>query len=269
MLKEHEGRARILAGGTDLLVNMKLMLEKPEYLLDLTKISNLGHIDYTEKHGLRIGPLARLRDIEKSNILTERYPVLSEASKEMATVQIRNMATIGGNVCNASPAADMAPPLLVINARMVIANSLGTRTVPIEEFFTGAKLTIMGPNEVLTEIRADDMPPDNRIVFLKFKRTAADLAIASVAVMIRRQNGICKDARVALGAVAETPIRAKSAEGFLKDRELDEKTINEAAQIAANETDPISDVRSTAAYRKHLVGILVQRAIRKAIKKGR
>jgi len=268
-LSRKGGRAKILAGGTDLLVSMKLRVEKPDYIVDITKIPNLDYIKYTKNGGLRVGALTTIRDIEKSNVILKRYPVLSEAAKEMGTVQVRNMATVGGNLCNASPAADMAPPLFVVDAKMKIVNLKGSKTVPVEKFFKGVNQTIMKRGEMLTEILADNLPQGTRTAFLKVGRSGADLSKVSVAVAIRPIRGICKAARIALGAVASSPIRAKRAEKVLEGKELGEEAINKAARMAASEAKPISDIRSTATYRKHLTEALVKHALNKAVAQAR
>jgi len=269
MLSKYGEGAKVLAGGTDLLVSLKLRAEKPDYLVDITNIPNLDYVKYTGNKGLRIGTLTTLRAIEKSDVIHKRYPVLSEAAKEMGTVQVRNVATIGGNLCNASPAADMAPPLLVIDAKVKIVNLRSSKTVPVEKFFRGPGLTILRRGEMLTEILADDLPQGTRTAFLKVGRSRVDVSKVSVAVAIRLAKTTCKAVRIALGAVASSPIRARKAEKVLEGKELKEETINRAAQMAASEAKPISDIRSTAIYRKNVTEILVKRALNKALEQAR
>ncbi len=267
LLAKYGENAKVIAGGTDLLVKMKKREVKPEYLVNVKKIRNLNFI--TEEGGLlRIGATTSLRKIEKSQLVKEKYLVLFEAVRSIGTVQIRNMGTIGGNICNASPAADTASALLSLDARVKISSSQGGRTIPLEKLFTGPGKTVLSSDELLTEIQIPSLPPSTGSTFLKIARVRADIAKINVATVIGRKGDICKFCRIALGAVAPTPIRMRRAEEMLNGKKFEEKLVEEIAQGISEETRPISDVRSTAEYRKDVSEVLVKRAINIAWRKS-
>lgn len=269
LLAQHRGDAKVIAGGTDLLVKMKQKATKPSYLINIKRIPNLRYMDRDEK-GLRIGALATFRDIETSAVITPGFDILAEAAKGMASPQIRNIATVGGNLCNASPAADMVPPLIVLGAKAGIAGLERGGAIPLERFFTGPGKTVLAEDEMLAEIIVPEPPKHTGVAFLKFSLRMKDLAVASVAAAITldSQNGVCREARVALGSVAPTVIRARSAENMLKGKTLSEDTIREAGELAAKEARPISDVRGSAEYRLELVKVLTRRVLKDALQKA-
>ncbi|MFC1938430.1 FAD binding domain-containing protein, partial [Chloroflexota bacterium] len=234
LLGKYGDKASILAGGTDLLIKMKLLQVKPEYLVDITAIPKLRSISFDEKD-LRVGTTVLLSELETSKVIQENYTALFEAICEMATTQVRNIATIGGNLCNASPAADTAPPLLVLEAKINIATQSGIRTVPLEDFFVGPGNTVLAAGDILTGISI--APPSQHMgtSFVRISRTSSDLAKLNVAAALTTHNGICEDAKIALGAVAPTPIRAKRAEAILKNRKLNQDAIDEAADMVGEE----------------------------------
>ncbi|MGC8983334.1 MAG: FAD binding domain-containing protein [Desulfurococcaceae archaeon] len=262
LLDKYGESAKILAGGTDLLVKMKVRLVEPRVVINVKKIPGLRYIvedgDY-----VRIGALTTLRDLEKSDLVKERLPALYDAVKVMGSVQIRNMATIGGNLCNASPAADTAPPLLVHNARVVLASIYGERVVPLEEFFVGPGRTVMKPNEMLVEILAEKASRGSSS-FKKVSRVAVDLAIASAAAYVEVEGGIIREARIALGSVAPKPIRARKTEELVKGLPVGSEELRKALYALEEEVSPITDVRSTAEYRRYIVKVLAWEAIESA-----
>jgi CO/xanthine dehydrogenase FAD-binding subunit len=262
LLASYGERAKILAGGTDLLVLMRSRILRPECIIDITRVPELDYISYRDEDGLRIGALATLRAVELSKVVKDRYHALYEAVQQMGSTQVKNMGTVVGNLCRASPAADTAPPLLVLEAKVRIAGPVETRIVPLESFFIGPGQTVLQHYEMVTEIVVPELPAGTGMAFLRATRVAADLAQVNVASAVTVKDGACEDARIALGGVAPTPIRARKAEEVLKGEKLGDSVVQRAAETAAAETRPIDDVRSTAEYRKELSKVLVRRAIR-------
>ena len=184
----------------------------------------------------------------------------------MASPQVRNRGTIAGNICNAVPSADSAPPLLTLGAKLKLISQRGERIIKIEDFFTGPSQTALNNDEILQEIHIPHPPPNSQGVYLKLNpRRAMDLAIVGVAAVVTAQDGVCQDIRLALGAVAPTPTRARKAEATLRGKKLDDNIIEKAAQTAAGEARPIDDHRASAEYRRDMVEVLVKRAIKQAI----
>lgn len=269
MLATHGARAKLLAGGTDLIVDIKeKRASSPECLLSLGQVSELNRLEYRDDTGLVIGALVRVRDLETSPVVKEKYPVLAYAAGTIGSRQIRNLATAVGNICNASPAADLAPALLVLEAQVKIVSSQGERLVKLEQFFTGPGQSVLKPEEMVAEIRVPPPPPGSSAVYMKHSvRRAMDIALVGVAVLVKAdaKKNIVADYRVALGAVASTPVRARRAEEILKGKTPQAEIILEAAQVASGEAQPISDIRSSAEYRQEIVRVLVKRATRKAL----
>ncbi|NWF93253.1 MAG: xanthine dehydrogenase family protein subunit M [Syntrophaceae bacterium] len=267
ILEELQGESRVIAGGTDLLARMRQEGFGVKALVDITCIPGLGEIR-SEDGLIRLGAVATPKDLSQSSVLREKAFCLAQAASQIGTPQIRNLGTLGGNLCNASPAADLAPPLLIFEAKAKIAGGKGEREVPLDSFFTGPGQTVLNPSEILKEIIIPELRLDASATFLKLgRRKAADLALVSVAVLLAmdRKERTCQLIRIGLGSVAPTPIRAKQAEAFLIGRRLDDRSIQEAAQSAMRESQPISDVRASSQYRREMVGVMVERAIRKCL----
>lgn len=260
LLTSYGKEAKVLAGGTDLVVLMRNRNLIPKCIIDITRIPGLDYVIYN-KDGLRIGALATLNAVVLSPAVKKNFLSLHQATSQMATPLIRKMATIIGNLCRASPAADTAPPLLVLQARVKIAGPAGFRVVPLEHFFTGPGKTVLEYNEMVTEIQIPKLPPYTGTAFLRITRVDADLAKVNVATAVTIKDGNFKDVRIALGGVAPTPIRASKAEQFLKGSKLDDKLIEMAAQTAAKEIKPITDIRSTREYRAKITIVLVRKAL--------
>jgi len=259
LLDRYGDQARILAGGTDLLVKMKARLVEPRVVINVKKINGLRYI--VEDGGqVRIGALTRLRDVENSELVKKYIPALHDAVKSMGSIQIRNMATIGGNLCNASPAADTAPPLLVHNAKVVLSSVGGDRVLPLAEFFKGPGLTVLKPNELLREIIVEKSIAGSS-AFKKVSRVAVDLAIASAAVYVEVEDGFIRNARIALGSVAPKPLRAVKTESLLRGLRIDSREVLNALKTIDEEISPITDVRSTAEYRRYVSKVLVLDAL--------
>ncbi len=256
-----------LAGGTDLLVKMKQRIVEPKVVVSLNRISELSFIEERED-GLHVGAVTKLRAIERSDVVREKFPVLYYGVRAIGSVQIRNMGTIGGNLCNASPAADSAPPLMVLNAELKTIGVEGERSIPINEFFVGPGKTVLRSKELLAEIKIPHLPPNSGTSFIKIARTSMDIAKINVAVMVRLENGRIGECRIALGAVAPTPMRAKEAEEFLTGKEVTDENLRRAGEIVSKEIRPITDIRSTAEYRREVSKVLTYDALRIAIREA-
>jgi len=265
LLSRHKEAAKVIAGGTDLITQLKKGAELPRYIINIKGIPNQDSITYDEREGLRIGALATIHSIEVSPVIRQKFGVLAQAASELGTSQVRNCATIGGNLCNAAPSAETAPALIVLEARLKIAGAGGERTVPIEDFFTGPGQTVLHPDEILSEIQVPNPLPRSGGVYIKQTvRKALDLATVGVAVITRLDGDIIRDVKIALGAVAPTPIRARKAETIIREQKLDDALLDEAGLVASEEASPIDDVRSSADYRRKIIRALVRRAIRQA-----
>ena len=264
LLSEYGEKARIIAGGTDLLVQVRGKTKKPEYVIDIGGIDGLDYIKYDKKQGLAIGVLTLISALEKSPEIREKFPVISQAAGQLGSVAIRNMGTIGGNLCNAAPSAEMAPPLIGLSANVKLVGPDGERVVPLEDFFTGPGTTVLRKGEMLVEVQVPVSADNTRGTYLKHGlRGTIDLAIVGVAAVATFEvdSKICKDIRIALGAVAPTPMRARGAEEILRNKRIDEELIDKSAEAAAAEARPITDVRASAEYRREMVKVLTKRAL--------
>lgn len=258
--------ARALAGGTDILLAMRDKGLPVEALVDISSLPELQGIEVLADGSLSIGAGVTLRQMETSSVVKRGWPILAEAVATIGSMQVRNRGTLGGNLCNASPAADSAPPLLVLNASLELVSAAGSRTIPIDSFFLGLGKTALGRGELLKRIIVPPMKPGTVAAFVAWgPRNAMDIDVASVAVSLKLTEGlVCTAARVALGAVAAMPIRAPAAEAVLQGKLGDER-IRKAADEALGNACPIDDVRSTSEFRCRLVPVLARRAIRQAI----
>lgn len=264
LLKKKGEGAKVIAGGTEIVIYLKSRQMSPKSLIDISDL-NLDFIKADEKF-LRIGPLTTHNTLEKSSLIKEKAGILGEAANQIGTAQLRNIGTLGGNLCNASPAADTATPLLVLGASLKLMNLSGERFVPIENFFLHVKKTLLQSDELLTEIQIPYQPPKTGAVFMKLgRRTSHDLSIVNVATKITMKKDVCEDSRIALGSVAPTPIRARNAEKHMVGKKFDEALIEKASEIASQETSPISDVRASAEYRKAVSKALVRTTIQRVI----
>ncbi len=263
LLSSYKGRAKLMGGGTDLKVLIRNGETAPEYLVDLTGIAELSFIT-GDADGVKIGALTTMKQIEHSPLMQEKFPILSQSAGQMGSPQVRNTATIAGNLCHAAPSADMAPALLALEAAVKVCDRGGERIVPLEKFFIGPGKTVLRDDEILCEIQVPPLPASSRGVYLKISaRAALAIAMAGVAVVVTTENGTGRiaAARIAMGAVAPTPMRAYKAESILAGREPDTGLFEEAAQAAAEEARPISDIRCSADYRRRMVAVLVKRAL--------
>ena len=249
LLETHRGDVKLLAGGTDLIPQMKMRRVEPGHIINLKRIPDLSGIKQYNG-SLHIGALTRLIVIEKSELIAEKVPLLTETVKAMASVQVRNLGTLGGNICNASPAADTAISLIALGAKAQIASSTGIRSVPIEDFFTGPSRTVMEYDEILTGISVPIKTENSGTSFIKIGRVVLDLATVNAAVSLTLDGGLIRNVRVAIGAVAPTPLRLKVVEDYLVGKSPSFEVFEAAGELASDTVKPISDVRSTAEYRK-------------------
>jgi len=264
LLKKYDGKAKMIAGGTDLMVQMRDGKISPEFVLDIGGIIGLDAIHYDNRQGLTIGAMASIRSLEKSPILHEHYPILAQAASQLGSVAIRNVGTIGGNICNASPSAETAPALLALSASARIAGPDGVRSVLLEDFFLGPGQTVLGPAELLIEIIVSPPAPETKGVYLKHgHRGTIDLAMVGVAAVVQfsEDNQTCWVVKIGLGAVAPTPIRARTAEEVIKGKKLDQSIIERCAEEAGGDTCCISDVRCCDEYREEMIKVFVRRAL--------
>ncbi len=264
IVKDNGPGGRFLAGGTDLVIAIKEKGLAPKYVVDLKRIPNLSGIREEADGSLTIGALTTMREIETSPLICKRLLFLAQSAAEVGSIQIRNRATIGGNMANATPSADVAPALLVLEARAKIAGAGGERILNLEEFFRGPGQTVMLPEEILTAILIPPIPPKLVGEYIKFSpREMMDLAYVGVAValVLNGKERKCESARIALGAVSPTPMRARKAEALIEKQILTEELAEKAGEEAARESKPISDVRSSADYRRAMVGAMTKRAL--------
>jgi carbon-monoxide dehydrogenase medium subunit len=265
LLTRINGTVNLLAGGTDLLVEIKEQLRRPDYVINIKKISGMDGLRFDAKDGLRLGALVTMRQVEMSPVIREKYPALRQSVSEVGSIQIRNRATLAGNICRASPSADTLPPLIADRASVRIFGPDGERVIPLEEFFTGPGKTLLKSNEILTSIIVPPPAPFTGSAYIKLgRRKAMELATVGVAVTLTLAGRTCRDIRIALGAVAPTPIRAKRAEAVMLGQPFDQDHIEAAAQTAMEESRPISNVRGSADYRREMVKVLTRRAIQQA-----
>ena len=266
---KYKEEAKIIAGGTDLLVQVKHKDVLPRYIINIKGIGK-DYITYDEKEGLRIGALATIHSLEVSPLVLEKFSILAQAASKLGSAQIRKQATITGNLCNAAPSAETAPPLIVLGARTKIMGADGERTIPIEDFFTGPGQTVLKPDEILAEIQVPNLPPRSGGVYIKHAiRKVMDLAMVGVAVIVTVDRDVLSDVKIALGAVAPTPVRIRRAEEALRGKKISDDLLQKAGQTASDESSPIDDIRSSADYRKKMIKVLVARALKQAIEQAK
>jgi CO/xanthine dehydrogenase FAD-binding subunit len=265
---EHDGEARLYAGGTDVLVLIRGgFITTPQYIVDIKEIPSLRDISFDETAGLTIGAAATLNAVASSPIIRNRFGLLAEAAETVGSYQVRNRATIGGNICNASPSADTIPALLVLGTMAWVFGGGEEKAVPLDTFFTGPGKTMLGPGNILTSIQVPLPPAGSAHRYLKLGRVrVADLALVGVAVLGFPQAGNPSGYgfRIALGAVAPTPIRAPEAEAVLAES-VDDEAVERAALAAMRTAKPISDVRANAEYRSAMVRVLTRRGIQEVL----
>lgn len=261
LLEKYKDKStRILAGGTDLLVKMKTTDLKTDYLINIKNIPELNFIDTAD--GLKIGAAVSLSHIERIGKVKERYPALYEGIKSMAAIAVRNMGTIAGNICNASPAADTVPSLIAYSAEIKLVSKRGERTILVEDFIIGVGKTVIEDDEIITQVNIPEMNKNSGSAFSKKGRVKADIAKINLAVYLEREGSICKDCKIVLGSVAVKAIRAKEAEGLLKGQAVSASLIDKIAKEASEEIKPIDDIRSSAEYRSEIARVIVEDTVK-------
>jgi carbon-monoxide dehydrogenase medium subunit len=292
LLNQHGKKAKLIAGGTDLIVMIKQKVMMPEVLISLRGIPGLDQIQYNGS--LRIGAMVTHRTIEKSEVIRKDFSALADAADVLGSVQIRNVATLGGNICTAAPSADTATPLLVMGTQVKIKSLSEEKTVPIEDFFTGPGETILKRGEVVTELIIPKPLPNTGSAYWKLqRRLALDLPILGVSILLSLDKGtiscsdmlcttspissilhtmekdelMCKEARIALGVAAPTPVRALKAENLLRGKKISDELLDEVAKMASMEAQPRDSIRGEAWYRKDMIQVLVKRMAMKSIER--
>ncbi|RNF35438.1 xanthine dehydrogenase family protein subunit M [Paracoccus methylarcula] len=254
--------AFILAGGTDLFVEIRERLREVKHLINIKRISDLSAIEYSETSGLRFGALVTAGELEAEPSVIRYYPNLRRALAELASIQVRNRATVIGNICRASPSADTIPPLIADGASIETFRPEGGRTIPLAEFFAGPGRTVLEQGEIAIAIIIPPPQQGSGRSYIKHgRRKAMELATVGVAVSLDAKDNICTGARIALGAVGPVVLRAHKAEEILIGSSFDQNTVERVAEQAMQECTPISNVRSSAEYRRSMVGVLTRRAI--------
>lgn len=257
---------RILAGGTDLVLGMRERKFEARVVVNIKKIPGLDRIQTDEHGGLRIGALVTINAIDSSELVRTAFPMLASAAHNLGSYQIRNRATVGGNLCNASPAADTAPPLIALGAVAKIAGPREERLVKLEDFFIGPGKMALSKDEILVEVDVPNPPRGSYGAYLKHgPRNAMDIATVNAALMFTLSGQKCVDARIVLGSVAPIPMRARKAEAEIRGKPIDDNTMRKVAELASQECSPISDVRASAEYRRAMVKVVVRRLFRDAM----
>ncbi len=265
LLSRYKGEARLLAGGTDLLLNMKRRRESPRYIVGLKNIHGLDYFNYDDSTGLSFGPLVTVHFIETSPLIKAKFPVLAQGAAALGSVQVRNLATVVGNLCSALPSADMAPGLVVLGASLKILGAKGERWVAVADFFQAPGASVLASDELVVEVRVPNPPAGSGMAYLKHTmRSAMDLSIVGVAALVSLEREVCREARICLGTAGPTPMRAARAEAALKGKRFNEALIEKAAGAASRECRPRSSLRASAEYRREMVRVLTRRALRQA-----
>jgi CO/xanthine dehydrogenase FAD-binding subunit len=269
LLKEYGPKATLIAGGTDVMINIRNRELFPEVLISLRGLHDLRYI--RKDDGYHIGALTTHRMLEQSDMVKGELSALHDAASQLGSVQVRNVATVGGNICNAAPSADTAGPLLALDATVVLEGPGGKRTVPIAEFFTGPSTTVRKGDEVLVEFHIPKEPGRFGSAYWKHaRRRAMDLPLLGIAVGLTLSDSEeISNARIGLTVAAPVPIRALKAEEFLKGKRLEDEVLAEAGKIASSEASPRDSLRSKAWYRREMIAVFVPRMARLAAERIR
>ncbi len=267
-LQQYGDEAKILSGGQSLIPMMKFRLARPGYLIDINRIPGLSYIKEEDGY-LKIGGLTREADLENSSLIHSKYPIILDTARVIADPQVRNMATLAGNLAHGDPANDHPATMLALGAQVVAVGPQGERVLPIESFFVTLFTTELQHDEIVSEIRIPVPPPRSGGAYLKLERKVGDFATAGVAAQVTVDGaGICQQIGIGLTNVGATPIKARKAEESLRGKQLDETTIAQAAQLAADEAEPSSDLRGPAEYKRGLVKELTRRAVARAYERA-
>jgi carbon-monoxide dehydrogenase medium subunit len=268
LLQQHGDDAKILSGGQSLIPMMKLRLARPAYLIDINRIAGLCYVKEADGH-LRIGGLTREAELESSPLIHSNYPIILDTARVIADPQVRNMATVAGNLAHGDPANDHPATMLALGAKVVATGPAGVRVIPIGEFFVSLFTTALAQNEIVTEIQVPVPPARSGGAYFKLERKVGDFATAAVAAQITLDaGGVCQQAGIGLTNVGPTPIKATKAEDFLRGKKPDEATLRQSAQLAADASRPSADLRGPAEYKKALVKELAFRALSRAVERA-
>ena len=266
LLQQYGEEARILAGGQSLLPLMSLRLARPTVIIDINRLSSLGHISLEPNGELTIGALTRQRAVERSGVIKDRNPLLAAAMPLIGHSQIRNRGTVGGSLVHADPAAELPALSIALGMEFVLKSAGRERVVPAEDFSLGYMATTIEPDELLTEIRIPALKPRLGWAIDEISRRKGDFAIVGVVVMVQLdENGGCQDARVVLFGVGGKPVRVQRAETVLREGRLEQRTLKEVARVVSDDLDPDSDIHASSEYRKEVGGVLTRRALERAL----
>ena len=269
LMAAHPG-VRPLAGGTDLLVQMRSGRKETDYVVDVKRVLEMNEITYDPARGLTLGAAVPCYRIYGQASVARAYPALADVAALIGGTQIQGRASIGGNLCNAAPSADAVPLLIALGGRCHIAGQGGTREVPVEDFCTAPGRTVLESGELLVSIHLPPPPPNSAARYLRFiPRNEMDIAVAGAGVQVVMENGNFRSVRIALAAVAPTPLFVREAGESLAGQAVNSASLAEAAEMARRAARPITDMRGTAEYRRHLCGVLTRRALEAAIAKAR
>jgi len=268
LLQQHGDDAKILSGGQSLIPMMKLRLARPGYLIDINRIAGLSYVK--EEGGfLKIGGLTREAELEFSPVVRAKYPIIVDTAHVIADPQVRNLATVGGNLAHGDPANDHPATMVAVGAQVVATGAKGERVIPIEDFFLSLFSTALEHEEILTEIRIPIPPPRSGGAYMKLERKVGDFATAAVAVQLTLDDkGACQKVGIGLTNVGPTPIKARKAEAFLRGKKLDQATIGQAAQLAADEAEPSADLRGPVEFKRGLVKEFTKRTLSRALERA-
>ena len=268
LLTRYGDDAKILAGGQSLLPMMKLRIASPRCIVDVNRIDGLGGLR-REGDRLVIGALCRHAEIADSLIVRQHLPIMIDAARQTADVQVRNRGTVAGSLAHADPAGDWPAALLALDTTVVIAGTSGTRFLPLTDFLVDAYTTQLGPGEMVTQVTIAIPPAPAGGAYLKFEKRAGDFAAASAGVQLRIDGERCHRAAISLGAVGATPIRARSAEALLQGKPVTPELIGEAERLVREAADPFADTRGSVDYKRHLAGVLFRRSFAIALDRAR
>ncbi len=272
LMSELGGNARVLAGGTDLLVRMKLKIDKPTHVISLARVPGMDEIIPRNGHAVSIGSAVTAAALAGHELMRDRFAPLALAASRLGAPMIRNRATIGGNLVNARPAADLPPPCMVLNAELKLKSAAGERQVSVNEFFLGPGETVIEPHELLLSVHVETPPPWSGGSYIKLgARKTLEISMVNVATLLTLESpdGPIVDARIALGAVAPTPVRAYEAEQLLIGEQPSEELFQRAGEVGVGLCSPITDHRGTMEYRCMMIEVLTKRALRSALEQAR
>ena len=272
LLAAHGEKARPLSGGTDLVIQLRAGTRRPEYVVDVKSIPELTRISFSLQHGLHLGAAVSCIEIHENADMRRYYPGLTEAAHLIGSLQIQSRASVGGNLCNGSPAGDSTPALIALGAKARVVGPKGERVVPVETFITGPARTVLQPGELLIELLIDAPAPHSSDAYLRFiPRNEMDIAVVGVggSITLDLDDDRVVDARIALGAVGPTPIFAAEASKAIIGKKLDAASLDNAARLATSVATPIDDMRGTAEFRRHIVGVLTRRVLTIAAERAR